>query len=184
MRYCSRFICSLALFTVFIDRLATLMTTFYLQKHNVASYHNCFISLIVEGHWSWFVNIKLYIFDASSLSVGGEIDWEVRVVIICLRHEVFLHSQKFMTNPHSDWMENRGKDGYGKSVGHIPDKLHTIYRPFEILKLQARKSLRSSYAFALLLSLSWEVTRRRHDHNAPWLEEIKSHSIWLLGVRT
>ena len=37
------------------------------QKHNVASYHNCFIffNLIVEDHRLWFVGIQLHIFDAS-----------------------------------------------------------------------------------------------------------------------
>ena len=35
------------------------------------------------------------LFDASSWSARSEIDWEVRVVIICLRHKVFLQSQKF-----------------------------------------------------------------------------------------
>ena len=39
----------------------------------------------------------------------------------------------------------------------------------EILKLRARKSKRSFYTFALHPSSSWEVTRRRHDHNALWL---------------
>ena len=94
-----------------------------------------------------------------------------------------------MTNLHKDQMENRGKDGYGKSVGHnsLKDEFHRIYpvflestdqmknrckdgycksvgflplkgsiitefSPFEIVKLRARKSLRSSYTFALLLS--------------------------------
>ena len=27
-----------------------------------------------------------------------------------------------MTNSHNDQIENRGKDGYGKSVGYIPPK--------------------------------------------------------------
>ena len=76
-------------------------------------------------------------------------------------------------------MENRGKDGYRSQwdIFHLKDEFHRIYRPFEILKLQARKSVRSSYTFALLLSTSCEVTRRSHDHNAFWLEEIKPHSI-------
>ena len=52
-------------------------------------------SLIVEDHILWFVDAKLYIFDASSWFARGEIDWEVKVVIICLRHEVFLQSEKF-----------------------------------------------------------------------------------------
>ena len=36
-----------------------------------------------------------------------------------------------MTNSHSDQIENRGEDGYGKSVGYIPlkDEFHRIY-PF------------------------------------------------------
>ena len=178
MRYCSRFICSLALFTVFIDRLATLMTTFYLQKHNVASYHNCFISLIVEGHWSWFVNIKLYIFDAPYLSVVRSIERSKLWSFVYVTKSFFIHRSLWQI--HSVTECKIGVKMATESqwdIFHLKDKLHTIYRPFEILKLQARKSLRSSYAFALLLSLSWEVTRRRHDHNAPWLEEIKSHSI-------
>ena len=28
----------------------------------------------------------------------------------------------FTTNSHNDQIENRGKDGYGKSVGYIPPK--------------------------------------------------------------
>ena len=52
-------------------------------------------SLIVEDHRLWFVDAKFYIFDASSWFARGEIDWEVKVVIICLRHEVFLQSEKF-----------------------------------------------------------------------------------------
>ena len=53
-------------------------------------------------------------------------------------------------------MENRGKDGYGSQwdIFHLKDEFHRIYQPFEILKLQARKSLRSSYTFVLLLSIS------------------------------
>ena len=36
-----------------------------------------------------------------------------------------------MTNSHSDQIENRGEDGYGKSVGYSPlkDEFHRIY-PF------------------------------------------------------
>ena len=54
----------------------------------------------------------------------------------------------------TDQMKNRGKDGYGKSVGFFPLKgsIFTEFSPFEIVKLRARKSLRSSYTFALLLS--------------------------------
>ena len=61
-----------------------------------------------------------------------------------------------MTNSHTDQMENRGKDGYGSQwdIFHLKDEFHRIYQPFEILKLQARKSLRSSYTFVLLLSIS------------------------------
>ena len=44
---------------------------------------------------------------------------------------------------------------------------HETWIAHEILKLRARKSLRSFYTFALHPSPSWEVTRRRHDHNAP-----------------
>ena len=54
----------------------------------------------------------------------------------------------------TDQMKNLGKDGYGKSVGFLPLKgsIFTEFSPFEIVKLRARKSLRSSYTFALLLS--------------------------------
>ena len=39
-------------------------------------------------------------------------------------------------------MKNRGKDGYGKSVGFFPLKgsIFTEFSPFEIVKLRARKS--------------------------------------------
>ena len=76
-------------------------------------------------------------------------------------------------------MENRGKDGYRSQwdIFHLKDEFHGIYRLFEILKIQVRKSVRSSYTFALLPSTSWEVTRRSHDHNALCLKEIKPHSI-------
>ena len=49
-------------------------------------------------------------------------------------------------------MKNLGKDGYGKSEGFLPLKgsIITEFSPFEIVKLRARKSLRSSYTFALL----------------------------------
>ena len=63
------------------------------QKLNGVSYH--LFSLIVEDHRLWFVDAKYIFFDASSWSTRGEIDWEVKVVIICLRHKVFLQSQKF-----------------------------------------------------------------------------------------
>ena len=54
----------------------------------------------------------------------------------------------------TDQMKNRCKDGYCKSVGFLPLKgsIITEFSPFEIVKLRARKSLRSSYTFALLLS--------------------------------
>ena len=35
------------------------------QRHNVASYHDCLFSLIVEDHRLWLVDIKLCIFDTS-----------------------------------------------------------------------------------------------------------------------
>ena len=76
-------------------------------------------------------------------------------------------------------MKNLGKDGYGKSEGFLPLKgsIITEFSPFEIVKLRARKSLRSSYTFALLLSPRWEVTRRKDGHNALWLGKIKPHSV-------
>ena len=42
----------------------------------------------------------------------------------------------------TDQMKNRGKDGYGKSVGFFPLKgsIFTEFSPFEIVKLRARKS--------------------------------------------
>ena len=88
-----------------------------------------------------------------------------------------------MTNSHSDQMENRGKDGYGSQwdIFHLKDEFHRIYQPFEILKLQARKSLRSSYAFALLLSLSWEKNTRSQRN---LIGRNKITLYWLLGERT
>ena len=54
----------------------------------------------------------------------------------------------------TDQMKNRCNDGYCKSVGFLLLKgsIFTEFSPFEIAKLRARKSLRSSYTFALLLS--------------------------------
>ena len=76
-------------------------------------------------------------------------------------------------------MKNLGKDGYGKSEGFLPLKgsIITEFSPFEIVKLRARKSLRSSYTFALLLSPRWEMKRRKDGHNALWLEKIKPNSV-------
>ena len=60
MRYCSRLIYSLALFTVFIAQLVTPMTTFYPKAKTKAQ---CgfisqlfYFSLIVEDHRLWFTH--------------------------------------------------------------------------------------------------------------------------------
>ena len=98
MRYCSRFIGSLASFNVFIVRLVTLLTTFYTQAKTKAQ---CGV-ISQLFYFLWWLKIVDYcssawnnIFLTLRWSAGGEIDWEVKVVIICLRHELFLQSQKF-----------------------------------------------------------------------------------------
>ena len=61
MRYCSRFIGSLALFNVFIVRLVTPLTTFYTQAKTKAVWRHITIvlfSLMVEDRRLLFVGMK------------------------------------------------------------------------------------------------------------------------------
>ena len=73
MRYCSRFICSLALFTVFIARLATPMTTIYIthkQDKSTMWRHIAIVlfSLIVEDQRVWFVDINFFFLEGTVMN--------------------------------------------------------------------------------------------------------------------